>query len=69
MGNRQALNRACQQLDLVPKGRDEEGVKFADGVGAPACEFAVNRRLSLCGRGYGCRLRQGSIDVLESAAQ
>jgi hypothetical protein len=52
------LNRACQQLDLLPKGRDEEGVKFA-----------VNRRLSLFGRGYGCRLRQGSIDVLENAAQ
>ena len=27
-GNRQALNRAYQYLDLVPKGRDEEGFKF-----------------------------------------
>jgi len=26
-GKRQALNRACQYLDLVPKGRDEEGFK------------------------------------------
>ena len=27
-GNRQALNRAYQYLDPVPKGRDEEGFKF-----------------------------------------
>ena len=27
-GNRQALNRANPYLDLVPKGRDEEGFKF-----------------------------------------
>jgi hypothetical protein len=26
-GKRQTLNRACQYLDLVPKGRDEEGFK------------------------------------------
>jgi predicted dithiol-disulfide oxidoreductase (DUF899 family) len=26
-GNRQELNRAYQYLDLVPKGRDEEGFK------------------------------------------
>ena len=26
-GKRQALSRACQYLDLVPKGRDEEGFK------------------------------------------
>jgi hypothetical protein len=25
-GDRQALNRACQSLDLVPKGRDEIGI-------------------------------------------
>ena len=28
LGNRQALNRAYQYFDLVPKGRDEEGFKF-----------------------------------------
>ena len=28
-GNRQALNRAYQFLDLVPKGRDEDGLKFS----------------------------------------
>jgi hypothetical protein len=28
LGNRQALNRAYQQPDLLPKGRDEEGFKF-----------------------------------------
>jgi len=26
-GNRQELNRSYQYLDLVPKGRDEEGFK------------------------------------------
>jgi hypothetical protein len=26
-GKRQTLNRACQYLDLVRKGRDEEGFK------------------------------------------
>ena len=26
-GKRQALNRACQYLDLVPRGRDQEGFK------------------------------------------
>jgi predicted dithiol-disulfide oxidoreductase (DUF899 family) len=28
LGNRQALNRAYQYLNLVPKVRDEEGFKF-----------------------------------------
>jgi predicted dithiol-disulfide oxidoreductase (DUF899 family) len=28
-GNRQALNRACHFLELVPKGRDEDGFKFS----------------------------------------
>jgi predicted dithiol-disulfide oxidoreductase (DUF899 family) len=35
-GNGQALNRVYQYLDLVPKGRDEEGFKFPDGMGTPA---------------------------------
>jgi predicted dithiol-disulfide oxidoreductase (DUF899 family) len=29
LGNRQALNRAYHFLDVVPKGRDEDGFSFS----------------------------------------